>query len=97
MRVNQGGPYGSAVLKGVQAESRAVWAKVVGGNGKGSAAAGPEPDVATVDTSSWLKAAIAVNPRAEGEGAWTCQAVVRSGSGMRRGTAFEFEIEALGR
>ena len=57
---NAGGPYGSSVLAGVQADSRRVWQTVVNG--------GPG-DVGHM----WYKASIAIN--ADSNAPWTCQAV----------------------
>lgn len=57
VRANMGGPYGSAggVLRGVQAESQAVWDRV--------ASAGPN-----APATGWLKARIAVEARAGADG-----------------------------
>ena len=46
LQVNAGGPYGSAVLRGVQADSERVWESVL----EGSAGAG----------QSWFKATISI-------------------------------------
>lgn len=58
---NAGGPYGSAVLAGVQAASRAVWEKVAAGDAGGVG-------------DTWYKASLRIAPRAEG--AWTLAADV---------------------
>ena len=60
VRANAGGPYGSAALVGVQADSRRVWQTIVNG--------GPG-DVG----HAWYKASVAIN--AESSAPWTCQAV----------------------
>jgi len=62
VQANAGGPYGSAVLRGVQADSDAVWAKLQSGE------AG---DVA----SSWYRASIAIEARHDQD--WTARAVVQ--------------------
>ena len=61
IRANAGGPYGSQVLKGVQADSDAVWAKL---------RRGEAGDVAM----SWLKASIGIEAHAERD--WTVRALV---------------------
>ena len=60
VQANAGGPYGSAVLARVQAESRTVWARVV---------AGEQAGVST----SWLKASVAISAHATEP--WTASAV----------------------
>jgi len=60
VRANAGGPYGSAVLKGVQADSERVWEGVLNSS-EG------EPG------HSWLKASIAITAHAQKP--WTAQAV----------------------
>ena len=70
--VNQGGPYGSEVLKGVQEDSDRVWAEVV------TAASAASPDENTsgqqqgVAFGDWLKATIEIEARDEGP--WTARA-----------------------
>ena len=64
VRANAGGPYGSAVLRDVQAESAAVWAKVRSGEAGGVA-------------NSWYKASIAIDAHKDKD--WTARAVVPSG------------------
>ena len=59
VRANAGGPYGSAVLAGVQADSERVWRTVVDGS------AGV--------ASSWYKASIAITGHAKAP--WTARAV----------------------
>ena len=49
IRANAGGPYGSAVLAGVQADSRAVWRTISEGSAEGGVG------------QSWYKAAIAID------------------------------------
>ena len=61
IRANAGGPYGSQVLKGVQADSDAVWAKLRRGEAGGVA-------------MSWLKASIGIEAHAERD--WTARALV---------------------
>ena len=61
IRANAGGPYGSQVLKGVQADSDALWAQL---------RRGEAGDVAT----SWLKASIGIEAHAERD--WTARALV---------------------
>jgi hypothetical protein len=65
IKVNAGGPYGSAVLAGVQADSERVWSEVLGGNSAGK---------------NWYKACIAIDAVEEGEGAWSAAAVRPDGS-----------------
>ena len=65
IQTNQGGPYGSSVLRGVQADSQAVWAIVRHPFDSDSSI--PSPG------QSWLKAHIEV---VAGEGEWSARAVV---------------------
>mmetsp|Transcript_51483 Transcript_51483/g.168336 ORF Transcript_51483/g.168336 Transcript_51483/m.168336 type:complete len:389 (-) Transcript_51483:280-1446(-) len=58
VRANAGGPYGSAALAGVQADSRRVWESVVGGGAGGVGA-------------SWLKASFEIDAAADAP--WTCR------------------------
>lgn len=62
---NQGGPYGSAVLQGVQADSDAVWASVRDGSAEGDAGRG------------WFKARLAIT--AHQSEPWTARAVPADG------------------
>ena len=58
---NQGGPYGSAVLAGVQAASRETWQRIVNDEADGVGA-------------SWYKAAFRITPHADEP--WTLAADV---------------------
>ena len=73
VEANAGGPYGSAVLAGVQAESRAVWARVLAGEEGGVGA-------------SWLKASIAID--AHETEPWTASAVLPDGTRSDREYSF---------
>jgi len=64
-----GGPYGSAVLAGVQADSDAVWAQVSASRTTGSS---------TSKFPEWCKARIHIE--AHEDAPWTARAVKRDGS-----------------
>ena len=65
IQTNQGGPYGSSVLRGVQADSQAVWASVRYSSN--------DSDNSPSPGHLWLKAHIEV---VAGEGEWSARAVV---------------------
>lgn len=69
--VNSGGPYGSEVLDGVQADSARVWREVTG-QGTGTGGAGCEAGRGPF--GSWLKACISIEGSEEGP--WTARAVL---------------------
>eukprot|EP00457_Paulinella_chromatophora_P022849 gb/GEZN01025951.1/.p1 GENE.gb/GEZN01025951.1/~~gb/GEZN01025951.1/.p1 ORF type:complete len:165 (-),score=33.84 gb/GEZN01025951.1/:38-466(-) len=61
---NMGGPYGAAVLKGVQADEQTVWKEVLSGAAKGE---GPAQD--------WWQAAVAIKGASlDVKQAWTASA-----------------------
>ena len=72
--VNAGGPYGSAVLRGVQADSDKVWATVAADTD------GPRKD--------WLKASIRIRG-SDDPAAWTARAVLPDGSESAKEYVFE--------
>jgi len=69
--VNAGGPYGSKILGGVQADSDRVWKEVSSSAPTASASGSTGGD--NVQFSTWRKANIAIN--AKEEGSWTARAV----------------------
>lgn len=73
---NQGGPYGSEVLDGVQADSDRVWNEIImAGNNANS---GEEEEGAAAVGKDWYKASIKIN--AHSDKSWTIQAVKPDGS-----------------
>ena len=77
VKANAGGPYGSAVLRGVQADSEAVWSKVSRG---GAGEVG----------GSWLKACIAIEARELEEGGWTARAMPADPAAAASAEAYAF-------
>ena len=75
VKANAGGPYGSSVLAGVQADSQKVWERIVAG-GEASGGVG----------QSWLKASIRIEPN-ESPAPWTASAVI-DGAGEAERYAF---------
>ena len=75
VKANAGGPYGSSVLAGVQADSQKVWERIVAG-GEASGGVG----------QSWLKASIRIEPN-ESPQPWTASAVIE-GAGEAERYAF---------
>mmetsp|Transcript_26393 Transcript_26393/g.39338 ORF Transcript_26393/g.39338 Transcript_26393/m.39338 type:complete len:102 (+) Transcript_26393:1-306(+) len=72
---NQGGPYGSEVLEGVQADSDRVWNEIVMADNNDAEAVGKD----------WYKATMQIN--AHTDKPWTIQAVRSDGS---LGTEYAF-------
>jgi len=77
--VNAGGPYGSAVLRGVQFDSERVWGEIWKSDGRENS----DPAVA----AGWYRASIEIGGH-ENE-AWTATAIRPDGS---RGSTFEFPL-----
>lgn len=71
---NQGGPYGSEVLEGVQADSDRVWNEIIMG---GKNDDGGDEEEGTVG-KDWYKASMQIN--AHSDKSWTIQAVRPDGS-----------------
>lgn len=74
IEANAGGPYGSEVLKGVQADSDRVWNDIIS-DGEGSSDVGAD----------WYKATIAINASLSKD--WTANAIRPDGT---KGTVFAF-------
>jgi hypothetical protein len=80
VNANAGGPYGSEVLAGVQADSQRVWTQIVTGEADGVGA-------------TWLKASVAIEA-AEPPTPWRARAVDPAGAVDPATDAFEFEVRA---
>ena len=74
---NAGGPYGSEVLKGVEADSNRVWSKVMSGEGGVGA--------------DWFKASIRINAHVDKP--WTIQALRPNGTLGTEHTFEEMKVE----
>ena len=81
VKANAGGPYGSAVLAGVQADSVRVWQSIV---------AGGEGDVG----HGWHKASIAIEARENAP--WRARAVIAPADGTTAATPTPYEFGSVG-